>query len=128
MRRPCPYRRDRGALQWRGNAGAPRSVSARGKGSGRREERVRTRNFRRLHVPLEGERTARAAGQRALHSQRKRAKRMKPKNPLPAFASDDEEQTFLDSADLTEYDLETGFKPFGEWLSEIEMKRKDARV
>jgi predicted DNA binding CopG/RHH family protein len=53
---------------------------------------------------------------------------MKSKKPLPTFASDDEEQAFLDSADLTEYDLETGFKPFGEWLSEIEMKRKDARV
>ena len=50
------------------------------------------------------------------------------KKPYPTFASDDDEQAFLDTADLTEYDLETGFRPVAEWLADAEAARKDARV
>ncbi len=50
------------------------------------------------------------------------------KKPYPKFDSDDAEQTFLDTADLSEYDLETGFRPFDEWLADAEAARKDARV
>ena len=50
------------------------------------------------------------------------------KKPYPTFQDDDEEQAFLDMADLTEYDLDTGFKPFGDWLASAEAMHKDGRV
>jgi predicted DNA binding CopG/RHH family protein len=50
------------------------------------------------------------------------------KKPYPTFQSGDEEQAFLDKADLTEYDLEIGFAPFEQWLAAPEAMHKDARV
>jgi len=50
------------------------------------------------------------------------------KKPYPTFRGDDEEQAFLDKADLSEYDLETGFAPLEEWLAAAEAMHKDASV
>ena len=43
--------------------------------------------------------------------------------PIPSFQSDEEMDAWFDSADLSEYDLVTGFKPFSS-----EFHLKDARV
>jgi len=50
------------------------------------------------------------------------------KKPYPAFRSDEEEQAFLDSAILEDYDLTAGGVPMREWLAEYEDMYKDARV
>jgi predicted DNA binding CopG/RHH family protein len=54
--------------------------------------------------------------------------RTEPARKNPTFRSDDKEQAFLDKADLSEYDLETGFAPLEEWLAAAEAVHKDARV
>jgi len=41
---------------------------------------------------------------------------------IPHFASDEEVEHFIDTADLSEYDL-SGFKPSG-----FELRKKDARI
>ena len=50
------------------------------------------------------------------------------KKPYPKFKNDDEEQAFLDSANLEEYDLTAGGVPMRQWLADYEDMYKDARV
>jgi predicted DNA binding CopG/RHH family protein len=50
------------------------------------------------------------------------AKKAAPKKRMPIFKSDAEAERFVDTADLTQYDL-SGFKPM-----QFEFERKDARV
>jgi hypothetical protein len=50
------------------------------------------------------------------------------KKPYPKFMSDDEEQAFLDAANLEDYDLTAGAVPMREWLVDCEDRYKDARV
>ncbi len=47
------------------------------------------------------------------------------KKTYPTFADDVAEQAFLDTADLNQYDLETGFRPLANWLADAEAARKD---
>ena len=44
------------------------------------------------------------------------------KKTIPHFSSDEELETFVDTADLSEYDL-SGFKPV-----RFELRKKDARI
>jgi predicted DNA binding CopG/RHH family protein len=50
------------------------------------------------------------------------------KKPYPTFENDDEEQAFLDTANLEEYELTTGGVPMRQWLAGYEDMDKDARV
>jgi predicted DNA binding CopG/RHH family protein len=50
------------------------------------------------------------------------------KKPYPTFENDDEEQAFLDAANLEEYDLTSGGAPMRKWLADYEDMDKDARV
>ena len=50
------------------------------------------------------------------------------KKPYPKFDNDDEEQAFLDTANLEEYDLTAGGAPMRKWLADYEDMDKDARV
>ena len=50
------------------------------------------------------------------------------KKPYPKFKSDEEEEAFLDTANLEEYDLTAGGAPMHEWLADYEDMYKDARV
>ncbi len=49
-------------------------------------------------------------------------KKTRSKKRMPAFKSDEEAERFVDTADLTQYDLST-FKPM-----QFEFGRKDARI
>jgi hypothetical protein len=46
--------------------------------------------------------------------------------PWPKFRSDAEADKWLQNADLTEYDLETGAAPFREWLAVLTEKAEAA--
>ena len=50
------------------------------------------------------------------------------KRPYPKFRNDDEEQAFLDTAKLEDYDLTAGGVPMRQWLADYEDMYKDARV
>jgi len=50
------------------------------------------------------------------------------KKPYPKFDNDDDEQEFLDSANLEEYHLTAGGAPMRKWLADYEDMYKDARV
>ena len=54
-----------------------------------------------------------------------RPRRLKP---WPKFRSDAEADQWLQNADLTEYDLETGALPFREWLAVLTAKAEAARA
>ncbi len=50
------------------------------------------------------------------------------KKPFPKFDSDEELETFLDMADLDEYDLTAGALPRDEWFQRYERFVKDASI
>src|SRR5271156_5987853 len=49
------------------------------------------------------------------------------KKQIPRFATDEEAERFIDSADLVEYDL-TGGIPMDKWLLRYEQYSKDANI
>jgi len=50
------------------------------------------------------------------------------KKPIPKFDSDEEVETFLDTADLDDYDLTAGALPRDEWFARYERFLKDASI
>ena len=48
------------------------------------------------------------------------------KKPFPKFDSDEDVETFLDMADLGEFDLRAGARPRDEWFARYERFMKDA--
>ena len=50
------------------------------------------------------------------------------KKPFPKFDSDEQLETFLDRADLDEYDLTAGALPRDEWFQRYERYVKDASI
>ncbi len=48
--------------------------------------------------------------------------------PFPKFASDAEAERFVETADLSQYDLMSGALPRDEWFARAEELYKDARV
>ena len=50
------------------------------------------------------------------------------KKPFPSFDSDEKLETFLDTADLDEYDLTAGALPRDDWFARYERFAKDASI
>lgn len=50
------------------------------------------------------------------------------KKPFPKLDSDEDVETFLDTADLDEYDLTAGALPRDEWFARYERFMKDASI
>ncbi|RBP17203.1 putative DNA binding CopG/RHH family protein [Roseiarcus fermentans] len=48
--------------------------------------------------------------------------------PVPEFQSDEDVETFLDTADLDDYDLSAGALPRDEWFARYERFMKDASI
>jgi len=88
------------------------------------ETRFRVIGRNRLHDAREGGRTPCEADQRPHPAQEQGWM----KKPFPKFDSDEELETFLDMADLDEYDLTAGALPRDEWFQRYERFVKDASI